>query len=671
MSVLDFLHVGSSLALRSFSRMGSSLAVVDYLQLGSSLSIRCFARLGNAMSVLDFVQLGSTLSLRSYSRIGATLAVLDFVQLGSSLSLRSFSRLGAAISVFGIARCGASLSLLGSLHLGASVSLRSFARLGASLSVLAFVALGSSLSVRAFARLGSAMSLLDFAHLGSTLSLRSYARFGASLSVLDFLHLGSSLSLRSFARVSSALSVLDYINIGSTLSLRDVLRVGRYFSVQESIHTTDMVSDGEFFYSYASGGILTASQANMIDFRASMAEVDGSLVSGGGAVLGSRLGTEIKLDGSAGRFTVRYTPDLTGARGDLLNIIAGDPGSTKKKISIDLGESSTLHGSWTAEKPMTIKKPNASILFESPWADLPASAAAVVGFNSTGTFAIRVSGRSIVSTDPLTGTSTLHGDWNAGKIYARSVVTEDPVTTSDRRLKRDIRSLRGGDRADRLHLGGAGASTEGTSWLLRQLRPVSFRFKRQESESKRLHYGFIADEVQRVIPDLVRTVNYGGRQKVLAVAYQDLIAFLVSAMQAHEQELLLHEREHEQFRKLLDRFNERLERLESHQGAAVQQAADLVKRTQSVEHKSAQSEQPGRPGPPPSAPASEFDIDRLERVERQIAQLTEQQVKHMEQQVKHMEHVERQLARFAEQATAPGGSPGGPHEAHAASAGEV
>eukprot|EP00971_Amphidinium_carterae_P351071 6491896-Amphidinium_carterae.1 len=38
--------------------------------------------------VLDFLSLGSTLALRSYARLGAALSVLDYSAMGSSMSLR-------------------------------------------------------------------------------------------------------------------------------------------------------------------------------------------------------------------------------------------------------------------------------------------------------------------------------------------------------------------------------------------------------------------------------------------------------------------------------------------------------------------------------------------------------------------------------------------------------
>ena len=52
------------------------VAVLDAVHLGSALSLRSFARLGSALSVLDFMHLGSCLSLRSYARCGSSLSVL-------------------------------------------------------------------------------------------------------------------------------------------------------------------------------------------------------------------------------------------------------------------------------------------------------------------------------------------------------------------------------------------------------------------------------------------------------------------------------------------------------------------------------------------------------------------------------------------------------------------
>ena len=73
--VLDFVHVGSSLSLRSFASLGSSLTVCG------------LARFGSSLAVLDFVQLGSSLSLRNYARLGSAVALLGMGRFGSVLSV--------------------------------------------------------------------------------------------------------------------------------------------------------------------------------------------------------------------------------------------------------------------------------------------------------------------------------------------------------------------------------------------------------------------------------------------------------------------------------------------------------------------------------------------------------------------------------------------------------
>ena len=109
MSVLDFVHWGSSLLLRSFGR------------LGSAVSVSRMARFGSGVSVLDFVNLGSTQLRRSFSWLGSSMSVLDFLHLGSALPLRVFARAGSSVFVHGLARYGLmfSMSVLDFVYLAA------------------------------------------------------------------------------------------------------------------------------------------------------------------------------------------------------------------------------------------------------------------------------------------------------------------------------------------------------------------------------------------------------------------------------------------------------------------------------------------------------------------------------------------------------------------------
>lgn len=78
------------------------------------------------------------------------------------------------------------------------------------------------------------------------------------------------------------------------------------------------------------------------------------------------------------------------------------------------------------------------------------------------------------------------------------------------------------------------------NWVLRELRPVSFFLKRGP-EAKHVRYGFVAQEVERILPGMVRDHN---QRKYLV--YQDLVAVLTLTAQAQwdrqtAQEKRLHE----------------------------------------------------------------------------------------------------------------------------------
>ena len=88
MSLVDSIHLGSSLSLRSFIRFGSGVSLLGTVHGKQAI------RIGQGASVLDFLQLGSSLALRHLGRLGSAVAVMDFLHLGSSVSLRSFARVG-------------------------------------------------------------------------------------------------------------------------------------------------------------------------------------------------------------------------------------------------------------------------------------------------------------------------------------------------------------------------------------------------------------------------------------------------------------------------------------------------------------------------------------------------------------------------------------------------
>jgi len=112
---------------------------------------------------------------------------------------------------------------------------------------------------------------------------------------------------------------------------------------------------------------------------------------------------------------------------------------------------------------------------------------------------------------------TLHGTWQADSV----------IMTSDRRLKENIRPLVQSlktnhhnqtaseqvDSNDKALPTTINSDESATSWVLRQLRPVSYNF-RQGTDSKNVRFGFIADEMEKILPQVVRPLNKAQQRAV-------------------------------------------------------------------------------------------------------------------------------------------------------------
>jgi hypothetical protein len=129
-------------------------------------------------------------------------------------------------------------------------------------------------------------------------------------------------------------------------------------------------------------------------------------------------------------------------------------------------------------------------------------------------------GLSVTSTG-----GTLHGAW----------VSDVQVAASDRRLKRDIMPV--DEAVSALGVAPADVSESSLSWVMRALRPVAYHFKRGV-ESKYQRYGFIADEVAQLLPDIARPLDPTQKDDpIVGLVYSDLIALLVAQLQRHDARL--------------------------------------------------------------------------------------------------------------------------------------
>merc|ERR1712072_482309 len=144
------------------------------------------------------------------------------------------------------------------------------------------------------------------------------------------------------------------------------------------------------------------------------------------------------------------------------------------------------------------------------------------------------------------GGGNLHGLWYSDYI----------VHTSDRRLKKNIQPI-----MESLDARAAekGATEDSARWVLRELRPVSYQFKRGP-ESKLQRFGFIADDVQATIPQVVR--ENPSKNKIKGILYEDLLAVLAAVLQSMQRQLEGSDMDAQETRHRLDGLEARLLRVE-------------------------------------------------------------------------------------------------------------
>jgi hypothetical protein len=67
-----------------------------------------------------------------------------------------------------------------------------------------------------------------------------------------------------------------------------------------------------------------------------------------------------------------------------------------------------------------------------------------------------------------------------------------------------------------------------SQWLLRQISPVAYNYKKSDAEGRRTRFGFIAQDVRRVLPQVTRDFK---STDTMGIIYQDLIAVLTYTLQ--------------------------------------------------------------------------------------------------------------------------------------------
>jgi len=132
--------------------------------------------------------------------------------------------------------------------------------------------------------------------------------------------------------------------------------------------------------------------------------------------------------------------------------------------------------------------------------------------------------------------------------------TNGTINTSDRREKKEIQPL-----------------TYGLQQLM-QLKPVTFRWNNNQIDNNSKHLGFIAQDLQEVIPEVVVDSQWVGGEEgtpktwqkapLLGVNYAEVLPVLVKSIQEQQTIIEKQQKEIEQQKVLLESVLQRLEQLE-------------------------------------------------------------------------------------------------------------
>jgi len=330
--------------------------------------------------------------------------------------------------------------------------------------------------------IGSSLSIRAFARLGASFSLFGKSMMGSGLSVFDMVPVGSVLSLRSFARMGSSFSLFGTARLGSSYSLFGFTSFGSSMSLRGFCRLGSSLS---LFASARFGSGLSVLDYVSLGSSMSVGSIKTARIGDGAEPFGSE-GTRIDF---LYRAPVPSAPQPP-APGPEMNFYIGQAHTMSMKRTVSI-----LHGIWESDATITTSDRRLKTSIEPLYR----------------TIAARAKARwSETRTDPAPGETRLTLRGNAQS-------SEQTLATTPQSKQQQDPPI---------------------GWLLRELRPVSFKLK-SGPEAKYLKFGFIAQELETIFPNLVRNVGGepGSEEGTKAIASQDLIAVLTLALQNLQKEM--------------------------------------------------------------------------------------------------------------------------------------
>ncbi|CAE7702468.1 unnamed protein product [Symbiodinium necroappetens] len=233
LSVLDPLHLGLALALRSYTHPASILFVPDSghtspllppkssARLGLVLPVSGMVRAGSLLLLPDYIAAGLVMFVRNSARVGVFLSTLDSLHMGPSVLPQSFSRPELSAPVAGLSRLDFlfSLSVAASSCLDLLPSLQSVVRLEPVLPAADYVQIAFTLLMRSPSWSDANLITPDLAHFGFSPPSRSHGCVEAATSAWDLYHAEAPLLTRSLGQLGPPASLLGSSCAGPVFSL--------------------------------------------------------------------------------------------------------------------------------------------------------------------------------------------------------------------------------------------------------------------------------------------------------------------------------------------------------------------------------------------------------------------------------------------------------------------
>jgi len=472
--------------------MNGNLRVYSDCSIDGSVSVGEYASLADSISVKDSIMIGHNgiqmlipLIASEYAHVGSSCSIHGTVYMGTHVSINS-QLVSAAIKSDQVTTS----SICGEIMVLGPLRFTHDGRIASSISISDRLTCGSSISVRdtlvaywntttimgtvvTYGKLDVHDTLLaqDAVVISSGISVHGPSTFYGDIAVMSNFYVAEEAGIAGGLSVTSRAEFSDSVSIESRLYVDGRITAGSLVELKE----TFLVDQGCLL----TGGSLSVIAGGV--FIGDSLEVSKEL----------KVGSELSVAGES-KFSMSVS--LTG------NLMVSDGTAhlyDDLKVDGNVSIQSKIHVGSSISIDKVIQVASSISLFG--------------GLRFGSLMELYAGDVRMISGNSDTHTGYLHGVW----------VSEAGVTVSDRRFKHDVTPI------DIEFRGGKFGNTTLVD-LLASMRPVAYSLVSQGEPEVNRRFGFIAQELEEIIPDLVYNIKETGTKSVL---YEDMIAILTSVVQ--------------------------------------------------------------------------------------------------------------------------------------------